>query len=242
MAGKKIAGTDMKKIGIVGGLGPESTVEYYRGIIDAFKPTYRTLGFPEIVVESMDLRMFTEQARGGDWDTITEMLIDRFENLRRGGAEFGAIASNTPHKVFDQVQKGTALPLLSIVAATRDHALQLGAGRLCLLGTAFTMQSDFYQSTFQAAGMDVFVPDQGEIEYIQDRIYSEIEFGIIKPETKAGFLRIIKRIETEQQVQGVILGCTELPLLLKPADFNLHYIDTTAIHIAAIVDRCRAEP
>lgn len=231
----------MKKIGIIGGLGPESTVDYYRGIIDAFKPTYQSLGFPEIAVESVDLRKFTEQARGGDWDTIAKMLVDRFENLRRGGADFGAIASNTPHRVFDQVQQATPLPLLSIVAATRDHALRLGAAKLCLLGTAFTMQSDFYQRTFQAAGMEVFVPNQEEIEYIQARIFSEIEFGIIKPETKAGFLRIIERIERQRQAQGVILGCTELPLLLKPADFSLHYIDTTAIHIAAIVDRCRAE-
>ena len=231
----------MKKIGIVGGLGPESTVDYYRGIIDAFKPTYATLGFPEIAVESVDLRSFTEQALNGGWDWIAAMLVDRFEILRRGGADFGAIASNTPHRVFPQVQQGTALPLLSIVEAARDHALQLDASRLCLLGTGFTMKSDFYQNTFQAAGIEVFVPNQEEIEYIQEKIFSEIEFGIIKPETKAGFLRILKRIETEHEVEGVILGCTELPMLLKPEDFSLHYIDTTAIHIAAIVDRCKME-
>jgi aspartate racemase len=231
----------MKKIGIVGGLGPESTLDYYRGIIDAFKPTYETLGFPEIAVESVDLRSFTEQAQGGEWDRIAAMLIDRFEILRRGGADFGAIASNTPHRVFDQVQKGTTLPLLSIVEATRDHALQLGAAKLCLLGTGFTMRSDFFQRTFRKAGIEVIVPNQEEIEYIQDKIFSEIEFGIIKEDTRAGFLRILRRIETEQQIEGVILGCTELPMLLKPEDFSLHYIDTTAIHIAAIVDRCTAE-
>jgi aspartate racemase len=231
----------MKKIGIVGGLGPESTLDYYRGIIDAFKPTYETLGFPEIAVESVDLRSFTEQAQGGEWDRIAAMLIDRFEILRRGGADFGAIASNTPHRVFDQVQKGTTLPLISIVEATRDHALQLGAAKLCLLGTGFTMRSDFFQRTFRKADIEVVVPNQEEIEYIQDKIFSEIEFGIIKEDTKAGFLRILWRIETEQQIKGVILGCTELPMLLKPGDFSLHYIDTTAIHIAAIVDRCKTE-
>jgi len=231
----------MKKIGIVGGLGPESTLDYYRWIIDAFKPTYETLGFPEIAVESVDLRSFTEQAQGGEWDRIAAMLIDRFEILRRGGADFGAIASNTPHRVFDQVQKGTTLPLLSIVEATRDHALQLGAAKLCLLGTGFTMRSDFFQRTFRKAGIEVIVPIQEEIKYIQDKIFSEIEFGIIKEDTRAGFLRILRRIETEQQIEGVILGCTELPMLLKPEDFSLHYIDTTAIHIAAIVDRCTAE-
>ena len=231
----------MKKIGIIGGLGPESTIDYYRGIIDAFKPTYRTLGFPEIAVESVDLRRFTEQAEGGGWDRIAAMLIDRFEILRQAGAEFGAIASNTPHKVFPQVQQGTALPLLSIVEATCEHALRLGAARLCLLGTGFTMNSDFYQKPFERAGMEVFVPNPEEIEYILEKIFSEIEFGIIESETKTGFLEIIKRMEAEQRIQGVILGCTELPMLLKPEDFSLHYIDTTAIHIAAIVDRCTTE-
>jgi len=231
----------MKKIGIIGGLGPASTIDYYRGIIAAFKPTYESSGFPEIAVESVDLRFFTEQTRAGRWEAIAAMLIDRFETLRQGGAELGAIASNTPHRVFDQVQQGTALPLLSIVKATREHALQLGVDRLCLLGTAFTMQSDFYQRSFQAAGMELFVPNPDEIEYIQQKIFSEIEFGIIKAETKTGFLRIIERIETEQQIQGVILGCTELPMLLGPEDFGLHYIDTTAIHITAIVEHCRTE-
>jgi aspartate racemase len=231
----------MKKIGIVGGLGPESTIDYYRGIIDAFKPAYQTLGFPEIAVESVDLHWFTEQAEGGGWDRIAAMLIDRCEILRRGGADFGAIASNTPHRVFPQVQKGTALPLLSIVEAARDHALRLGVARLCLLGTGFTMQSDFYQKTFQRAGVEVVVPNKEEIAYVQEKIFSEIEFGIIKPETKTAFLGIIRRMEAEQRIQGVILGCTELPMLLKPEDFTLHYIDTTAIHIAAIVDRCAAE-
>ena len=215
----------MKKIGIIGGLGPQSTIDYYRAIIAAFKPTYETSGYPEIAVESMDLRWFTEQTQAGRWDTLAATLI----------------ASNTPHRVFDQVQQGTSLPLLSIVEATRDQALQLGVARLCLLGTAFTMQSDFYQRTFQAAGMELFVPNPDEIEYIQEKIFSEIEFGTIKAETKAGFLWIIERIETEQQVEGVILGCTELPMLLRPGDFDLHYIDTTAIHTAAIVESCRME-
>jgi aspartate racemase len=229
----------MKKIGILGGLGPESTIDYYRGIIEAFTPAYETLGFPEIAVESVDLRSFTELAQTGGWDRIAEMLIDRCEILRRGGADFGAIASNTPHRVFPQVQQGTSLPLLSIVEVTRDHVLQLSAEKLCLLGTKFTMQSDFYQRTFGQAGIELVVPAPEEIEYIQEKLFSEIEFGIIKPETKRGFLRIIERMEAEQRIEGVILGCTELPMLLKPKDFRLHYIDTTAIHIAAIVERCR---
>jgi aspartate racemase len=231
----------MKKIGLVGGLGPESTVDYYRGIINAFKPTYETLGFPEIAVESVDLRSFTELTYNGGWDKIAATLVDRFEILRRGGAAFGAIASNTPHRVFAQTQSGTALPLLSIVEATRDQALRLGSEKLCLLGTGFTMQSDFYQRTFQQVGIEVFVPNPEEIEYIQDKIFGEIEFGIIKQDTRVEFLRILGRIEAERRVDGVILGCTELPMLLKPEDISLHYLDTAAIHIRAIVDYCRTE-
>lgn len=231
----------MKKIGIVGGLGPESTIDYYRGIIDAFKPTYAKLGYPEIAIESVDLHVFTEDAQTGDWDRIAATLIERFEILHRGGAQFGAIASNTPHKVFNQVQAGTDLPLLSIVQAARDYTLKLGLKRVCLLGTGFTMKSDFYQRAFLEAGIDVIVPDPQEIEYIQDKIFSEVEFGIIKEETKSRFLSIIDRIESQHHVAGLILGCTELPMLLKAQDISLQYIDTTAVHISAIVEYCRQE-
>ena len=229
----------MKKIGIVGGLGPESTIEYYRGIIEAFKPTYERLGYPEIGIESVDLHSFIADAQAGAWDKIASMISSRFENLRRGGAELGAIASNTPHKVFDQVRRGTALPLLSIVDAARDHTVQLGVNNLCLLGTKFTMESDFYQKAFREAGIRVVVPNPEEIDYIQEKLFSEIEFGVVKDSTKDRFVSIIDRIEADQNIEGVILGCTELPLLLKPEDISLRYIDTTAIHIANIVERCR---
>ena len=231
----------MKKIGLIGGLGPESTLEYYRGIIEAFRPTYEQHGFPEIVIESVNLRSFTEQAESGEWDAIAAALTDRLEVLRKAGAHFGAICSNTPHRVFEQVQQATRLPLVSIVEAARDHILRLGISRLCLLGTRFTMQSDFFKRALEPAAIRVVVPAVSEIEYIQEKIFSEIEFGIIKPATKARFLSIIQRLEHEQQIQGVILGCTELPMLLKPEDMHLHYVDTTAIHIAAIVTRCRRD-
>jgi len=231
----------MKKIGIVGGLGPESTVDYYRGIIEAFKPTYEQLGYPEIGIESVDLRSFTVDAQEGAWDKIASMISIRFEILRRGGAELGAIASNTPHKVFDQVQQSTSLPLLSIVDAARDHAVQLGGKTLCLLGTKFTMESDFYQKAFHEAGLHVVVPNPEEIDYIHEKLYSEIEFGVIKRSTKNRFVSIIDRIAADHNIEGVILGCTELPLLLKPEDFSLHYIDTTSIHIAKIVENCRED-
>jgi aspartate racemase len=197
---------EMKKVGLIGGLGPE------------------------IAIESLDLSSFTRAAWAGDWEGITAILADRFELLRRGGADFGAIASNTPHRVFDKVQERTALPLLSIVEAARDHAVRLGVRKLCLLGTRFTMEADFYQRVFGEAGVRLIGPNG-----------QEIEFGNIQEDTKSGFLAIIDRIRADQRTEGVILGCTELPLLLKPEDFSGQYIDTTAIHIRAIVRRCSEE-
>jgi aspartate racemase len=231
----------MKKIGIVGGLGPESTIDYYRGIIEAFKPTYEQLGFPQIAVESVDLLEMTRDASSGAWDRIAANIAGRFEILRRGGAQFGAIASNTPHRVFHRIQAATSLPLISIVEAARSYALRLGAKKLCLLGTKFTMESDFFQSSFREAGVELIVPDPEEIDYIQEKIYSEIEFGVIEESTKGRFLSILDRMRAERGIEGVILGCTELPMLLKPEDMSLHCINTTAVHIAAIVERCREE-
>jgi aspartate racemase len=143
--------------------------------------------------------------------------------------------------VFDQIQQGTGLPLISIVDATRQHAVQLGVGKLGLLGTKFTMESDFYPRAFNEARIELAVPGPEEIDYIQEKLFTEIEFGIIKESTKKGLLSIIDKMEGDERIEGVILGCTELPLILKPDDLRLHHIDTTAIHIARIVERCRDE-
>lgn len=228
----------MKKIGIIGGLGPESTLDYYKGIIDAFKPSYNDSGFPEIVIESLDLKSFVERGMSGDWIAITDILSARFNAMQRSGAEFGVIASNTPHRVFDEVQSKTSLPLISIVDACCDYAKHKGIDSVCLLGTAFTMRADFYKTKLSARGIETVVPHEDEIDYIQEKLFTEIELGIIRPETKRGILEIIERIGSSEGVQGVILGCTELPMIIKPDDIDLEYINTTQIHIDAIVKHC----
>ena len=147
----------MKKIGIIGGLGPESTVDYYKGIINACKPNYETHGYPEIILESVDLRTFMNFANNGEWQTIANYLAQKCELLRKSGADFGAIASNTPHKVFPSIQNKTSLPLISIVEATCDYAKKLELSTLCLLGTKFTMESDFFQKIPKGAMVVVHV-------------------------------------------------------------------------------------
>jgi len=229
----------MKKIGLVGGIGPESTLDYYKGIIEAFKPTYEQYGNPEIGIESINLRALMVLAENGWWDKIAELIGGRLEMLHSSGAEIGAIASNTPHKVFDEIQEMTSLPLISIVESTRDYALSNNLDRLCLLGTKYTMESDFYQTVFEPDNIDIVVPSKEEQKYIQGKIFSEIEYGIIKQDTKVGFLSIIQRIIDSDNVNGIILGCTELPLIIKPEDISVSCLDTTRIHVSSIVSRCK---
>lgn len=229
----------MKKIGLVGGIGPESTIDYYKGIIEAFKPTYAQYGNPEIGIESIDLRALMVLAENGRWDKIAELIGGRFEMLHSSGAEIGAIASNTPHKVFDEIQGMTSLPLMSIVESTRDYAQSNNLDKLCLLGTKYTMESDFYQTVFESDNIDIVVPSEEEQKYIHEKIFSEIEYGIINKDTKAGFLSIIQRVVDSDNVTGIILGCTELPMIIKPEDISVSCLDTTSIHVSSIVSRCK---
>jgi aspartate racemase len=168
----------MKKIGIIGGLSPESTISYYDGIIDAFRPSYESSGFPEILINSLDLKHFTHLAQTGNWSAITKEIALRCERLKEAGADFGAIASNTPHKVFDNIAASTSLPLISIVEATKEFAIRKNFTKLILLGTAFTMSSTFYQDIFKEAGISLITPSAEEQKYIHSKIFSEMVLGI----------------------------------------------------------------
>lgn len=230
----------MKKTAIIGGIGPESTLDYYRGIIDAFKPGYAETGFPELIIESLDLKTVITAAGEDRWDDIVRIFAAKFNSMRSAGADFGVIASNTPHRVFREIQAGTTLPLVSIVTATAAYIRSRRINRVCLLGTGFTMRADFFTKELASNGIETVVPSSDEIDYIQDRLMSEIELGVIKQDTKNRFLEIIARIGKEHGVEGLVLGCTELPLIIKPEDTALHYIDTMRIHIDEIVKEIRS--
>ena len=229
----------MKKIGLVGGLGPESTLDYYQGIINAFKSSYEQTGYPEICIESVDLKSFMDLIKSNNWDGIVDVISRRFEALRNSGAHIGAIVSNTPHKVFEQIQQQTKLPLISIIESACDFAVQSNLKSLCLLGTEVTMAGSFYQKVFDRKSITLVVPNQNEQALIQQKLFSEIEFGIITPETRKQFIGIIERIQRDNPLDGLILGCTELPLVIKPEDTTLAYLDTTAIHVSKIVEQSK---
>ncbi len=229
----------MKKIGIIGGLGPESTVDYYKGIIEGFKPTYEKTGYPEITIESCNIKellSFSEQNR---WDLITDLLAHKFELLQHSGCDFGLIASNTIHKVYEELNTRSSLPVLSIVEAVCDFASDKNFKKLLLLGTKFTMTADFYHKVFKKRQIELVVPEMKSIEFMHEKIFSEIEFGIINPDTKQRFITIANDEALKHNCDGAIMGCTELPLIIKENEISVSYLDSTSIHIQKIIEECR---
>jgi len=228
----------MKKIGIIGGLGPESTIDYYKGIINVFRQREVGLAIPEIIIYSADVSRLLELVEAKDWNNLVDWLAKRVIALQSAGAEFAVIGSNTPHIVFDEVKSRSPIPILSIVDETCKRALSMKLRKLGLIGTKFTMESDFFQKAFHNVGISIIVPMKDEQQYIHNKLISEIEFGIIKNSTRQKLLSIAKRMIDEDSIDGLILGCTELPMILEKDEYGIPFLNTTAIHIDSIVDYC----
>jgi aspartate racemase len=228
----------MKTIGIVGGLGPESTVGYYQRIIGAFVMRRPQATYPELIIYSANSDELFALIDRGDWDGMAAMLLGKIRALAAAGAEFAAISANTPHVVFDRVAASSPIPLVSIVEATRDAARAAGMRRVGLLGTKLTMSSDFYAVAFRAVGIEIVVPAEDEQRLIHHRLMTEIELGIFKPSTREELNAIARRLQRDHAVDGVILGCTELPLIMTEPLAGLPFLDTTGIHCDRIVREC----
>jgi aspartate racemase len=226
----------MKKIGLIGGIGPESTLDYYRLIIRAFQDR-KSADYPEILVYSANLTELLKLMEEKRWEALTEWLLQKIEALRKAGAEFAAIGSNSPHVVFDAVKSRSPLPLVSIVEAVCERAQALGVKCLGLMGTAFTMQADFFQKPFLAKGMSVVVPKPDDQQLIHQRLFTEIELGIVKDSTRQELLAVAKGMIDRHGIGALILGCTELPLVLTKNEFGIPFLNTTAIHAEAMVRR-----
>src|SRR2546421_6572418 len=228
----------MKTVGLIGGTGPESTIEYYRFIIEGYRERQPDGSYPSIIINSVDLNRLMTWINAGELDAIANYLSLEIERLARAGADFGALAANTPHIVFDQIQKRVSLPLVSIVEAACDKAQALGLKRLGLFGTRFTMQGRFYPDVFERAGLSPIVPEHEEQELIHEKYFSELLKNIFLPETRVELLEIVDRMKQRDGIDGLILAGTELPLLLRDAEHNgIPLLDTTRIHVAKIVER-----
>lgn len=227
----------MKKLGLVGGMGPQSTVPYYMGIVYGVQERTSDDFFPPLTIESVNVFEVLRLIGEGRMDDVTAYLLAAIESLHRAGADFAALTANTAHIVYDRLTQMSPIPLVSIIEATRDHALAQGLRRIALLGTCFTMQRDFYKKPFIESGIDIIIPGEKERRYIDRTITSELEYGIIKTATLDEYRRILNRLCSEEGIEAAILGCTELPLLLNNDNSPVPVLDTVKIHTDALVDQ-----
>jgi aspartate racemase len=226
----------MKTIGLVGGMTPESTGIYYRLLIrGARKPDGDPLQNPEIVIYSLNLTELVRLQSSGERGDVVRHLAGILERLRLAGAELGALTANTPHTYLDELRAATALPLVSIVTATRDAAADRGLHRALLLGTRRTMEAEMYPRECGEAGIEIVLPDSDDREFLDHTIYGDLALGRVTPEVRQRFLDLCERHISEDGIDSVILGCTEIPLVIKGDDLAIHVLDTTEIHVAAIL-------
>jgi aspartate racemase len=227
----------MSTVGIIGGVGPESTVDYYKLLIETWRRRRGDGSYPSIIINSVDLQKAVAFLNAGDLAGLTAYLAAEVQRLADAGAGFGAISANTPHVVFDEVQRMSSLPLVSIVRAAAAAAKERGLRRLLLLGTRFTMSGTFYPEVFTAEGIELVTPGADEQAWIHDKYMNELVKGEFAAPTRDRFVRTIERFRDEEQVEGVILAGTELPLLLRDTAPGVEMLDTTRVHVEAIVSR-----
>ena len=229
-------GISMKTVGIIGGIAPESTIQYYRLIVAGYREHKRDGNYPSILINSINMKQMLDLIGAKRLPEAIQYLRGEIDKLARAGADFGVLASNTPHLVFDDLQAVSPIPLTSIVEATCQRASELGLERVGLFGTRFTMQGGFYDREFEKRGMAIVLPADDDQEYIHEKYMTELVNGVVLKETKAGLLRIVDRLKREQEIQGLVLGGTELSLILKDGDDpEIPFLDTTSIHVQSII-------
>jgi aspartate racemase len=226
----------MTTLGLVGGLGPESTIDYYRRILETWARSEPATS-PSIVIDSLDVRRALNLVEH-DRPALIEYLLASLRRLASAGANFAAITANTPHIVFDELTAHSPIPLVSIVEVCAEEAQQRGLRRLLLLGTRFTMEAPFYPDVCARHGVAVITPGDTDRAWVHERYVGELLKGDFREETRRELIALIRRLRDEHGIDGVILGGTELPLLLpSPIIENVPVLDTTALHVAALVKR-----
>lgn len=226
----------MASVGIIGGLGPESTIDYYRRILAGWEKVAPGSS-PSVIIDSLDVQRGLRLV-GNDRPALIEYLLESVERLTNAGVDFIAMAANTPHVVFDQLAARSPVPMLSIVEVCADEAERRGLRRLALLGTRFTMEGQLYPGTFGKRDMKVVVPSEAEQAWVHEKYIGELLKGDFRDDTRTKFIALVIRLRDEDDVEAIILGGTELPLLLKSDTIaDLPVLDTTELHVAAIVDR-----
>ena len=228
----------MKTLGIIGGIAPPSTIEYYRMLFAAYRERRRDGSAPLVIINSIDNQTMLRLIAADALDEVSAYLAAEVEKLARAGADIGLFASNTPHIVFDRLQELSPIPLISIVETAFEAAQRIGLTRVGLLGTRFTMEGHAYPQVFARRGITVVRPDPADIEYVHEKYMGELVAGVYLPETRAGLLAVVDRLRDRHAIDGVVLGGTELPLILRDVDdVGIPFLDTGKVHVEAAVER-----
>ncbi len=224
-----------RKIGIIGGLSPESTASYYLHITHTYTERFGDAGYPEIIIFSVNFKQYIAWKNHGRWDLIAENLVRAAKGLQAAGAELGLIATNTMHKVFDQVNDSVDFPMIHIVDPTAKQAGELGLRTLGLLGTDFTMQDGFYQERLSRSGLETLVPDIESQNTVHRIIMEELTQGRFLNQSKENLIQIIQGL-IKRGAEGIVLGCTEIPLIIKQQDISMPVLDTAVLHAEAALE------
>lgn len=236
---------EMKTIGVIGGVSWVSSIEYYRLMNEIVGDKLGGLHSAKVLMYSIEFGDFSKEerlAKQGNWEPLRETMIDAAQRLKRGGADFIIICSNTMNSTADIIEENVKLPVLHIADATGEKVKASGIKTVALLGTKYTMEENFYQDHLEKKyGLKVIVPKKAEREYINDVIFDELCAGKFYDESRKGYVQIINRLIKEEGAEGVILGCTEIPLLVKQEDVSVPVFDTTAIHAEAAVNYALGE-
>jgi aspartate racemase len=225
----------MKIIGIIGGLGPESTVDYYRLFISAYREHNPDGSYPHILINSINLKEVLTMMESGQHDRLIEHLGAELGNLAAAGAQIALLSANTPHIVFDELRQRSPIPLVSIVEATCQAAQAMRLARVGLFGSRYTMQGKFFSDVFSKAGIEVISPPPDEQTCIHNHYMDELVKGVFLPETRDEFLAIAERMRHRNAIEALILGGTELPLLLRGVTCNIPFLDTARIHVKKVL-------
>ena len=227
-------GDPMRRIGLIGGLSPESTVHYYQRLCAEHNRVHGGLNFPPITLESLNLQALVDLFEENDWDGVAEILLSALQRLKEAGAEFAAILANTPHNAYAQIRDASPLEIVTIMDATASALSRDGRRKVALLGTRATMEFGFFQKHFTAHGIETCVPDAAERRELDRIVWEELSHGVVRPESTAAARKMMAELEA-QGAEAVILGCTELGLLISEDDTPLPLYDTLKLHADAIL-------
>jgi aspartate racemase len=229
----------MKTLGIIGGIGPEATIDYYKSLITTHREENPDADAPSIIINSINMKKAVDLVTANRLTELSNYFLEEIRTLAKAGADFGLLAANTPHIVFDEIAGQSPLPLISIVEATRDEARRQGFSRVGLIGTRFTMKARFYPEVFSRENIQIVVPSDADQDYVHEKYFRELVNGIFLDETRSELVAIVRRMREHDRIEAVILGGTELPLILRDAHLGLPALDTTQIHVRAALARMK---